>query len=76
MRSAIVQEHARAFGGGGAAPGVAGGVRGVQRQFDIGGVGACDVAQLGAVDRARVGEIATLHRGLPFAADEIVIARA
>jgi hypothetical protein len=59
-----------ALGGAGLAPGVLGGVGGVQRLFDVGGVRARDLAQLLAVDRREVVEIAAGDGGDPFAADD------
>jgi hypothetical protein len=58
----------------GAAPGVGGGVRGVQRLFDVLGAGARDFAEGFAGDRADVFEIFAFHRRDPLAADEILIA--
>ena len=50
------------------------GVRGIQCPLDILGIGARNVAQLRAVDRTGIDEVASLHRRLPFAVDEIVVA--
>ena len=58
---------------GGLAPGVFGLVGGVERQFDIGGGRARDLAKLGAGDRAQVVEVAALHRLDELAADEIAV---
>ena len=67
-------QHARPFGRRGAAPGIACGVRGVQCPLDIRCVGARNIAQFGAVDRTGIDEGASLHRRLPFAVDEVVVA--
>ena len=45
MRSAMRLRIVRALGGAGAAPGVLGGVRRVERGLDVGGVGAGDLAR-------------------------------
>ncbi|MNL44006.1 hypothetical protein D3C87_1665490 [compost metagenome] len=64
-----------ALGDAGLAPGVLGGVGGVQRQLDVGRVRASDLAQDAAVHRGGVLEIAAADRGDPLAADEVVVAR-
>ncbi len=69
----LVQE-AGALRRRGIAPGLAGGVRGVQRQFDVFGRRACHLAERLAGDRAYVVEVLAFDRRDPFAADEIVIA--
>ena len=61
----LVQD-ARAFLHGGLAPGVLGLVRGVERQFDVGGGGAGHRAELLAGDRARIVEVACLRRERPI----------
>ncbi len=47
---------------------------GVEREFDVGGGGTGDLAELGAGDRARIVEVAPLDRCDEFAADEVVVA--
>ena len=49
-------------------------VRGVERQLDIGGLRAGDLADRLAGDRAEIVEILAVDRGHPIAADEIVVA--
>jgi hypothetical protein len=46
----------------------------VERELDVGGRGAGNLAKLVAGDRARIVEIAAFDGGDPFAADEIVVA--
>jgi len=46
-------------------------VGGVEREIDVGGAGARDLAQLDAGDRTQIVEIAALDRGDKFAADEL-----
>ena len=58
----------------GAAPGVGGGMSGVQRQFDVLGGGARDFAETLAGDRADGFEILAFDRFYPLAADEVLIA--
>src|SRR6478672_8990730 len=58
----------------GAAPGILGLVRGVERKLDVGGLRARDLAHHLAGDRAYIVEIAAVDRGDPLAADEIVVA--
>ena len=57
MRSAILLRICARSAGAGAAPGVLGGVGGVERGFDVGGVGARDLADRLAGDRRDVVEI-------------------
>ncbi len=71
-----LQQDAAALGGRGAAPGVLGLVRGVQRQLDILGGAARDLADGLARDRRGIVEILPAHGGNPLAADEIVVFRA
>jgi hypothetical protein len=66
-------EDQRALGHRGLAPGILGLVGGVERQFDVGRRGARHRAKLLAGDRRRIIEVASLFRGHPFAADEIVV---
>ena len=58
-------EDQRALGGAGAAPGVLGGVGGVERGLDVLGVGAGDLAEQLAVDRRDVLEIFARARARP-----------
>ena len=68
-----LEQHVGAFGRGGAAPGVLGGVGGVERQFDVFRGRAGDLAQNLAADRAEAyRNTDAVHRRDPFAADEIV----
>ena len=46
---------------------------GVEREFDVGGGRARDLAKLGAGDRAQIVEVAALDRLDELAADEIVV---
>ena len=64
-----------AFRHAGLAPGVLGGVGGVQRLFDIGRVRTGHFAQDAAIHRGGVFEIAAVDRRDPLSADEVVIAR-
>ncbi len=68
------QQDVGAFGDRSAAPGGAGGVRGIQRAFDVLGRRTRHFAQLLAVDRRQVVHVAAQHRFAPFAADEIAVA--
>ncbi|MNX77413.1 hypothetical protein D3C86_1089540 [compost metagenome] len=68
-------EDKRALGDAGLAPGVLGGMGGVQRQLDVGRVRASHLAQDAAVHRGGVLEIAAVDRSDPLAADEVVVAR-
>ena len=69
-------EDLGALGGRGVAPGVLGLMRGVERKLDIGGLRAGDLADRLAGDGADIVEIVAVDRRHPFAADEIVVARA
>ena len=69
-------EDLGALGGRGVAPGVLGLMRGVERELDIGGLRAGDLADRLAGDRADIVEIIAVDRRHPFAADEILVARA
>ena len=73
MRSAILLRMMRAFGDAGAAPGLLGGMRGVERGFDVLLVRARDLAKQLAVDRRDVLEVLAGARLDPFAADEIAV---
>ena len=64
-----------AFRHAGLAPGVLGGVGGVQRLFDVRRVRPGHLAQDAAVHRGGVLEIAAVDRWDPLSADEVVIAR-
>ncbi|MOA31425.1 hypothetical protein D3C78_1525820 [compost metagenome] len=68
------QQDQRALGDAGLAPGYLGGVGGVQRQLDVGLVGAGDLAQRLAGDRGQVFEVAAIDRRQPAATDEVVVA--
>ena len=46
---------------------------GVERQFDVLGGAARDLAERLAVDRRHVLEVLALHRGDPLAADPVVV---
>ena len=74
VRDAI--EHPRALGHRRAAPAVGRRVRGIDRQLDVLGLGAGDLADHLAGGRRDVVEIAALDRRDPLAADEILIAGA
>ena len=74
MRSAILLRIMRPLGRAGAAPGVLGGVRGVERGLDVGRVRARDLANRLAGDRRDVVEILAGVRRAPFAADVVVVA--
>ena len=63
----------RAFGDAGAAPGFLGGVRRVERVFDVLGLGARDLAQQPAVDRREILEIAARARLGPFSVDVVPV---
>ena len=63
----------RAFGDAGAAPGFLGGVRGIERVFDVLGLGARDIAQQSAVDRREILEIAARARLGPFSVDVVPV---
>ncbi len=69
----LVQEP-RALGGRRLAPGFARRMRGVERELDVFGGRARDLADRLAGDRADIVEILALDRRDPFAADEIVVA--
>ena len=69
-------EDLGALGGRGVAPGVLGLMRGVERKLDIGGLRAGDLADRLAGDGADIVEIVAVDRRHPFAADEILVARA
>jgi hypothetical protein len=49
-------------------------VSGIQRQLDVGGGGAGNLAEPLAGDRAWILEILPFDRGDPLSADEIVVA--
>src|SRR5690606_7718821 len=59
----------------GLAPGVRGGVGGVQRLFDVGGVGAGEFADDRTIDRAGIDEVFTVDWGGEFATDVVAVAR-
>ena len=63
-----------ALGRRGLAPGILGGMGGVQRQLDVFRRGTGDFAKWQAGDRRDVGKVFTFYRGDEFAADVIVIA--
>jgi ParB family chromosome partitioning protein len=67
-------EDARALSDRGLAPGVLRLVGGVEGEFDVGGAGARNRAELLAGDGAWIIEVASLRGRHPFAADEIVVA--
>ena len=69
-------EDLGALGGRGVAPGVFGLMRGVERKLDISGLRAGDLADRLAGNGADIVEILSVDRRHPFAADEIVVARA
>ena len=66
-------EDQRAFGDAGAAPGFLGGMRGIERVFDVLGIGARDLAKQLAVDRREILEIAARARLGPFSVDVVPV---
>ena len=56
------------------APGIGGGVGGVERQFDVFGGGACRLGVDRTVDRCDDIKVLTLDRRLPLATNEVVVA--
>jgi hypothetical protein len=69
------QECLRALRRRGAAPSLPGGMRGIERQFDILRGGTGNRANHMTVDRRNILEFLTLDRGNPCAANKIVIMR-
>ena len=69
-----LEQDVGARGGSRLAPGVGGGVRGVERLLDVLGGRAGDLADDLAADRRAVLEVAPLRRRDPLAADEVVVA--
>jgi len=67
-----LEQHCRTFGGGGTTPCPLGGVRGVEREFDIRRFGTGDLAVNLPRDGADVLEIFAAHWGNPLA-DEIFV---
>ena len=74
MRSAILFRMLARSAARGLAPGRGGGVRGVERELDVLGGAAGDLAEGLAVDRRDVLEVLALDRGDPLAADPVVVA--
>ncbi len=67
------QQHQRAVLGRGLAPGVSGGVGGIQCLVDVFGSGAREFGDGLAVDRRGVSEIVAVHRRNELAADEVAV---
>ena len=67
-------ENDRAFGDAGASPGILGGVRGVERDFNVLLVRTRDLAKQLAVHRREILEILAGARFDPFASDEVAVA--
>ena len=70
MRSRIWER----FGDAGAAPGILGGMRSIEGEFDIILVGPGDFANDPTIDRGGILEVAARDWRHPFAADEVLIA--
>jgi hypothetical protein len=65
----------RALGGRGLAPGILGGVRRIERLFDVLGGRARHLAEWSARHRCRIAEVLTTNGRRPITADEVIVLR-
>ena len=67
------QQHQRAILGRGLAPGVSGGMGGVERLVDVFGSGTREFGDRLTVDRRGIGEVVAIDRRNEFATNEVAV---